>query len=271
MNEFTILDGVIIASFVAFIAIGWGGGIYFIKKYRVSEWGDETGISGSRQSKIREAVGRNVSFSENTGWLREDRQRVVNAVLQQPPRGYEDVIAGDDWFSIRTGNGIDAFITIYAFTMTEYAPHILMRRTNYQGLALRFFAQLVERQSLLSIEGIVDDDYDIFTTKGNEIDAMTILSPDALLPLDNAPFDATVVMKHDMLYYLIWTPLRIEDTFQKVNKHRCIAQPALEDNLKRWARTPANKKKRVEMLQTPIGLSDQEYFDQPKGKIFTQF
>jgi len=118
---------------------------------------------------------------------------------------------------------------------------------------------------------IVDKDYDIFSEKGGELDALSILSPDALEPLHDAPYGSTVMIKHDKLYYMIYGHKSVEETFVAIDSHSKRAISALEDNIGRWSRSQANKDKVDKLLAQPIGVSDVEYFDHPHGKIFTEF
>lgn len=55
--------------------------------------------------------------------------------------------------------------------IAEYSPHIVVRPVHFKGTLARLFVQLVEQQSVVLCEGIVDKDVDIFTPKGDELDA----------------------------------------------------------------------------------------------------
>lgn len=155
--------------------------------------------------------------------------------------------------------------------MDQFAPHILLRRTNIKGTLLRFFVQLVHDQHMVSCEAIIDKDYDIFTPRGGGIDALAILSPEALEAIHRPPFHATLMIKKDKLYYVIFSKQRIDDSFQRVHTHAMKVSVALEDNLKRWSRSAANAEKLAKIKRQPIGMSNREYFSQRNGKIFTEF
>jgi|JI10StandDraft_1071094.scaffolds.fasta_scaffold99844_3 hypothetical protein len=254
---------ILITTILVFVGLAFYGSRAEIKKHVRN--------IKSRQKTVEAAVGQHVTYTYQPLALDEYVQRVVNAALQQPPKSIDEMVTANGWMYMLCSNSLGPFISLYVFDLEEYSPHILMRRSNYGGTTLRFFAQLVESQSLLLCEGIVDKDYDIFSEKGGELDALSILSPDALEPLHDAPYGSTVMIKHDKLYYMIYGHKSVEETFVAIDSHSKRAISALEDNIGRWSRSQANKDKVDKLLAQPIGVSDVEYFDHPHGKIFTEF
>lgn len=259
-SYYGIIIGVISLAFIGLVIFGLRADLHSaLRKHK------------TRQKAVELAIGQHVTYTYQPLALDEYVQRVVNAALQQPPKAIDEMVTANGWMYMLCSNSLGPFISLYVFDLEEYSPHILMRRSNYSGTALRFFAQLVQSQSLLLCEGIVDKDYDIFSVKGGELDALSILSPDALEPLHDAPHDATIIIKHDKLYYMMYGHKSVEATFSAIDAHAKRAIPALEDNIRRWSRSQANKDKVDQLLAQPIGVSDTEYFEHPHGKIFTEF
>lgn len=267
-------DIMVLILFVVLLFGGWGLAFYFLRKPSVNSllWrlGSKSDMPG-RVQEVQEALGQAISRPIEQSNLDEATQRVVNAALQQPPRTVAEHMHGDDWFYVRCTNSVGTFVTMYVFDLQELLPHILLRSARSSGTALRFFVQLVSEQSLVWCEGIVDRDFDIFTEKGDELDGLAILSPEVLEKLHHPPHGATLMIKKNKLYYLFYGKKTMEKESGVVVTHAAAARTELEDNLRRWAMGPGNKEKLERIGQSPIGLSNQEYFLQSEGKLFTEF
>lgn len=89
--------------------------------------------------------------------------------------------------------------------------------------------------------------------------------------MHGAPRAATLMVKHDKLYYIFYGKQMIKKSHGLVQQHAAVLKPALEDNLRRWARGGTGRTKRDQLERQPIGLTDREYYEQSHGKLFTEF
>lgn len=273
------IEIIVVIFFIILLVGGWALAIYLYKRISNSQL-IAKGINQALADRTDTRFGilKVAEYALSAGTMRmydnsldETMQRVVNAVLQQPPDEVDQYEKSQNWLYIRFRNLVGTFMTVYVFDMTEYSPHILMTATGYKGTVMRFFTQLVKEQNMLYVEGMVDKDFDVFTHAGYELDTLAILSPNVLEVLHQAPYGATIMIKHDKLYYLLYGKKNLRKTFETIAEHASRAIPVVEEGLRRWARSETNHEKLQKILERPIGMTDKEYFMQPNGKYFTKF
>lgn len=224
--------------FLVLLLGGWVVGIYLDRKHRLTDTlldvVSRDTDTAQRVRILEGVIDETLVRPPRQSVFSLDEQRMINAAVQQPPQKIIEHFSGADWLYVRCGNAVGTFVTVYVFDIAEYSPHIVVRPVHFKGTLARLFVQLVEQQSVVLCEGIVDKDVDIFTRKG----------------------DGKQMIKK--LHGL-------------VQQHAAVLKPALEDNLRRWARGGTGRTKRDQLERQPIGPTDREYYEQSHGKLFTEF
>ena len=273
IQEFAVLDrntldliGLILL--VVLIGGGWILAYFVLKLIRRAEEKYQATLkmkNASLAGRLEFITGQVMNIHRRSNYLRDDEQRLMNGVYQQPSREIE-VIKDEGWHCF-----LSSFGSCYVFDLKHFSPQIMIRKQNLSATLLRFYVQLIRDEGFVACEGVVDAEYDILCMKDDIGDVLAILSPDALEPIHGAPYSATIMVKKDKIFYVLFGRKKFEDTAEKIFIHASRVIPALNDNLGRWARSTANSEKLKVIESNPIGMTDEEYFLQPKGKFFTEF
>lgn len=266
-----------IIAIVLFIALFVVGFILLLKLFRYYEarWSsakDDFSSGYKRKRTLEARLKQSLQYVDNHEILTVEDQRIINAVLQQPPEdNLIEYVRGENWQYGSFANTVGTYTSFYSFDLTGYSFEILMRRAGYGSTALRFFTRIIESGKLLYVEGVIDKDYDIFAPKGLSIEAMSVLSPEVLEVLRHSPKNATLLIKRNTLFYIVYGASKLEADYDAFKFHAKSAVRELDDNLIRFAAGTANREIVKHAKDTPVGISDEEYYTQPEGSYVTKF
>lgn len=177
-------------------------------------------------------------------------EKVVQGALKYYIQSFREMIAGDGWLYIQITNRSPrltlfekrtvSVMNLFARELKYISPTIYIRNNRNKSTLMRANQSHINSGELVWCEAEFDKDHNIYNEPGTQIDTLSILTPEVLEVIKDAPGDADILIKRNQLYYMLSGSFSAERILKDLIEHSDVASKELEDNLKRWSRSKSN-------------------------------
>lgn len=229
-----------------------------------------------RTAMLKRQFGEDIVVIENFP-IDQAVEKVIQDGLRNTIQDFREIIVGKGWIFLQViSKRIPAFtlhedrdatvMGVYVRQLKHLSPEINIRNTkNKSFLSRRIQKQLIDQQ-LVWCEAEFDKNHNIFNRPGDQINTLSILTPEVLEVLMNAPGNADITIKKNQLYYMFPGNLSAEKILNELLAHSRIAAKEIEENLARWSRSYSNQDKLAEIAGSETsGTLDEVYSDELKN------
>ena len=223
-----------------------------------------------RDATLHQKLGDDISIYRGFP-IPQNHEEVAQGALAQIFNNYRELIVHDNWLFIQLSShkntaltiaeekGI-ALMSIFAVKLDYFTPHIIIHNKQNRSIAARILQDKLTNKELIWCEAGFDVDHDIYNQANMQLDTLSILSPEVLEALKNPPGNADMILKRNYLYYIIPGNQPAEKITPDLLQHSRKALAELNNNLKRWAASAANKAKIEEIKTTELAVTQIEQY-----------
>ncbi len=200
-------------------------------------------------------------------------EEIIQGGLKLELQKYRELIIGDKWLFIQLSGKLPALtlfedrtrstVSLYALDLETFTPTIVIRNKHNRSFVTRHLNDSFKKGELIWCEATYDKDHNIYNEPGSHIDTLSILSPEVLEVLKNAPGNADIMVKRNKMYYIL-TGLSAEKILPSLIEHSAVAARELNNNLKRWSRSSANTEKLEKIKSTELSVTLRERYERQR-------
>jgi hypothetical protein len=196
-------------------------------------------------------------------------EEVVQGGLHQIIQRFRELIVGDTWLFIQptfsripiltiTENRNASALSLFSLRLENYSPTFVIRNRRNRALISRYFQTQINNNQLVRSELDFDTEQSLFAEQGKHVQALQIMSPELLIVLKNAPASADIIIKKNQLYYILPGEKPAEDVLDDILAHSKVVAASLEDNLRKWALSEANKAELEKIKESDLAVTLRE-------------
>lgn len=205
-----------------------------------------------RDQMLKKVFGEHVKIDRGFP-IPEVIERIIQGGLRYTLQQFREIIVDENkWLFVQPTHlktskltkGEDRGIathSLFARHLLHESPTFLIRnKANPSFISRHLQIQITNRQFVPS-ELQFDNDQGLYIEQGHHIEALQLMSPELLITLGNAPFNADIIIRKNQLYYMLAGEKPAELVLKQLIAHSEAVARELNDNLEKWAQSSANQ------------------------------
>ena len=231
----------------------------------------------SRDKLLRSLLGEDIKIFRSFP-IPQDIEAIIQGGLHQTIQRFREIIVNDSWIFIQpTYRNIPtitlseernaAILSLYATKLQHYSPTFIIRNQQNNSLLSRYHQRQVHNKQFIPSELNFDDKQNLYAERGKHLQALQIMSPELLDVLKDAPGKADLIIRKNILYYVLPGEQSAEKILPMIIEHSKIATLELEDNLERWAKSASNTEELDEIKKLDLAVTLREAWEAGKLSI----
>jgi hypothetical protein len=247
---------------LVFVGLPLAGIVYSVKLSYKNEQ--------KRDEMLRRLLGDDVQIKRGFP-IDQKTEEIIQGGIRNTIQKYRELLVGGRWVFVQMSSRVSVFtlfedrtlstLGLYAYSLNEFTPTIVIRNTHNKSFLARFIQEDLKNKTLIWCESAYDKDHNVYNQPGAQLDTLSILSPEVLEVLRNAPGNADILLKRNQLYYMLPGGLSSEKILPSLIEHGTRAAVELDDNLRRWSSAPSNQAKLNEIKSSELSVTLREQFE----------